>query len=282
MIKTRHTALPTSDVALDNIRMTSPILAQWRAFMAAQGLSSRTISERIRFIDSLGEPTTLTQTTLIEALGQPHLSNGARSTYLNHLRAFYRWATDQELLPTDLTVKLPKPRVPRGEPKPITDAQLRVLMTAPMRSRTRAMITLAAYQGLRIHEVVKVRGEDIDLNNGFLTVSGKGHVTVRLPLSDAVIQLAGTMPRTGYWFPRGDGHIKANSASDTVSKAMKRAGVRASAHALRHWYATALLSRGAHLRTVQELLRHSNLATTAIYTQVSEADRREAINLLAA
>ena len=68
------------------------------------------------------------------------------------------------------------------------------------------------------------------------------------------------------------------SVSDVVGRTMRRAGVNATPHALRHWYATTLLANGADLRTVQELLRHKSLATTQVYTKVSDERRRQAVD----
>lgn len=263
--------------------MTSPIIEEWCAWMTAQGLSERTINERAMLFTRLkGEPLNLTPADLIRELGRTELSNASKSTYINHMRAFFAWAIRMEYTTKDPTTKLPAPRVPRGTPKPVTDIEMRRLARAPMRRKTRAMVLLCAYQGFRIHEAVKVRGEDIDLERGTVFVNGKGGIRVDLPLSDVIRDLAATMPREGFWFPSGDSHVKANSASDTVGKAMRRAGVEGSAHSLRHWYGTQLLRRGANMRVVQELMRHSNLATTAIYTQVDPDQKRAAIASLAA
>lgn len=264
------------------VPMTSPIIEEWAAWMTAQGLSKRTINERTMLFTRLKGDLDLTVGDLIRELGRDGLSNATKATYTNHMRAFYAWANRMEYTDRDPSQKLPTPRVPRGTPKPISDSELRRLLRSRMWSSTRAMILLAAYQGLRIHEVVQVKGEDIDHEAGTLSIVGKGGVKAVLPLSDVIRELSASMPEDGYWFPSGDGHKKANSASATIGKVMKRAGVKGSAHSLRHWFATSLLSRGAHLRTVQELLRHSNLATTAVYTRVDDSTRREAISSLVA
>lgn len=273
---------PTRIGTTNVIPMTSPIIEEWCDWMTAQGLSSRTINERKMLFLRLGKDLDLRVGDMVKELGRPELSTASKATYTNHFRSFFQWAIRMEYVEKDPTDKLPTPRVPRGTPKPITDSELRRLLRANMWKSSRAMILLAAYQGLRIHEVVKVRAEDIDHEAGTLTVVGKGGVESVLPLSDVIRDLAVTMPESGYWFPSGDGHKRANSASATIGKIMKRAGVNGSAHSLRHWFATSLLSRGAHLRTVQELLRHSNLATTAIYTRVDDEARRAAIVSLAA
>lgn len=263
--------------------MLPPAITEWCAWMNAQGLSQRTINERaMLFVRLKGDPLTLTVGDLIKEIGRPDLSNASKATYTNHMRAFYSWANRMEYTDRDPTTKLPTQRIPRGTPKPITDTELHRLARTPMRRKTRAMILLCAYQGFRIHEAVKVRGEDIDFTRSQITVNGKGGVEAALPLSDVIRDLAATMPAGGFWFPSGDSHVKANSGSDTVGKAMRRAGVEGSAHSLRHWYATQLLRRGANMRVVQELMRHANPATTAIYTRVDESEMRAAIASLAA
>ena len=65
------------------------------------------------------------------------------------------------------------------------------------------MVLLAALQGLRAHEVAKLKGEDLDLEAGTMVVKGKGDVTAMLPLHPLVIGHAAVMPRSGFWFPRG-------------------------------------------------------------------------------
>lgn len=260
----------------------SPVVAEWLEWMNAQGLSVRTITERSTFVARLGDPLSATREELLAELGRPEISNSTRRTYRNHLKAFYAWAVNMGYVDENPVEKLPNPRIPRSRPHPITPEDLQVLVQTPMRRRTRAMILLAVYQGLRVHEIVKLRGEDIDHRVSTLTVAGKGGVIARLPLSDVIRELAGTMPQTGYWFPSANGHVRANSASDTIGKAMRRAGVQASAHSLRHYYGTQLLRRGTNLRVVQELMRHANLATTAIYTEVDESQMRAAIDMLAA
>ena len=74
----------------------------------------------------------------------------------------------------DPTMRVPRPRVPPARPRPITRNQLDTLLATPLRSPTRTKILLASYSGLRIHEIAKLRGQDIDLAGGTLTVTGKG------------------------------------------------------------------------------------------------------------
>jgi integrase/recombinase XerD len=131
------------------------------------------------------------------------------------------------------------------------------------------MVTLAAYEGLRVHEIAQVRAEDFA--GGELQVRGKGGVASSVPLHPSVVSVAIHMPQSGYWFPSDApaGHVSRVSVSLAIGRAMKRAGVKGTPHALRHHFGTQVLrASGGDLRTAQRALRHASPATTAIYTQV--------------
>jgi hypothetical protein len=132
------------------------------------------------------------------------------------------------------------------------------------------MIILGAYQGLRAAEIAKIRGEDLDLDDMMLRVLGKGGVDARLPIHPEVAAVAKTMPARGYWFPapRTPGPRAPGLVSTIISVAMRTAGVRGTAHSLRHWYGTTLVHTGTDLRTTQTLMRHATLATTERYIAV--------------
>lgn len=170
--------------------------------------------------------------------------------------------------------------------QPITDEQLRNLLSVRMNHRTRVMILLAAYAGLRVHEIAKVRGEDVDPMARMIRVVGKGNVTADLPLHQVLVDAARTMPRKGWWFPgnsrRPGQPIRSRGVADIIGQAMDRAGIPGgTAHRLRHTYGSKLVSGGfADLVTAQNLLRHANLNTTQIYVKVADVKRVDAINQL--
>lgn len=115
--------------------------------------------------------------------------------------------------------KVGKPRRPRSEPRPVSDENMRRLLRTPMRRRTRAMILLASLQGLRTHEIAKVKAEHLDLIARTMVVAGKGGVTATLPLHHLVIEQAYRMPRRGFWFPGEDaGHQRRESVSCTIKE----------------------------------------------------------------
>lgn len=161
--------------------------------------------------------------------------------------------------------------------------QLDTLLATPLRQDTRTKILLAAYAGLRIHEIAKIRGEDIDTTGGTLTVTGKGGRTDLLPAHPIILTQAANYPRKGYWFPspnRPGQHVAAKTVGTVIARALRRAGIDATAHQLRHFFATSLLEAGVDSRIVQTLMRHASLATTGRYLGVTLTQQRAALNSL--
>ena len=259
----------------------------WVLTMRARGLAPRTVTERERTLRvaarRAGEPP-LTFTTEGAAVFLASIDTQAtRRVYYVTIKNWTTWLVQTGRRRDDPLLMLPAPKVPRYEPHPVTTHQLEVLLRSRMHRRTRAMILLAAYEGLRVHEVAKVRGDDVDLDARTLRVVGKGGVTATLPLHQLVVDVAAGFPERGWWFPAytaAGAHISGRSITATISAAMRRSGIRSSAHSLRHWYGTELVRSGADLRTTQTLLRHSSLATTAVYTAVADETRAIAVAAL--
>lgn len=266
------------------------ILGKWRTWQESQGLAERTIKDRADVITHLSTYANaplleITPEHIIGYCARPELSDSSRSSYHASIRAFYKWAVRVELIDTDPTLETPRPRRPKGLPRPVQTAHVSVLLAAANRKRTRAYITLATYAGLRVHEIAKFRGEDLDRIAGIITVTGKGGKTAMLPAHDAIIELAKEFPVRGYWFPayasQTDAqHIGSKQVSRAIKLTMQRAGFTGKAHQLRHYYATELLDNGVDVRIVKDLMRHESLATTEIYTRVSMKRMREGIAAL--
>lgn len=210
------------------------------------------------------------------------VSRSSRATYHASIRAFHIWLMRAGHRADDPTLATPVPKRPKGTPHPVADAQLSKLLHTVNRRRTRMMILLAAFAGLRVHEIAKIRGEDVDIEMGALYVYGKGGKTAVIPLHETVAELALTFPREGYWFPSysSGGPISSRAVSKAIHDTMARAGIKGKPHHLRHWYGTSLARNGVDLRTVQELMRHESLATTQIYVEVSDQQRRRGIDTL--
>lgn len=269
---------------------TDPLIQEWMLWQLAARLSDVTVSERIRVIIEFADgiqtaPAHAQPMDIVRWLSRhTEWSAATAATYHSYLRAWFKWLCIMDYRPDNPMVKLHAPRYPERFARPVTDDDLVALLTTNMHHRTRIMILLAALAGLRVSEISRVRGEDIDLSAPKMYVLGKGQTRKWLPLHPLLVDAALTMPRRGWWFPansrrQGD-HVHSKSVSDIIGNAMRRAGARGTPHALRHWIGTTLLDDGADLRTVQELLRHASVATTQIYTKVPDARRHDAINRL--
>jgi site-specific recombinase XerD len=169
-------------------------------------------------------------------------------------------------------------------PAPVSTADIQRLLDTCDRStgiglRDFAMMTLVARLGLRSIEVARMELADVDWRAGELVVRGKGRRQDRLPLpvevGEALVAYlsAGRNPQgarnlflTGR-APRGP--IRADLVGDVVERACRRAGLpKVGPHRLRHALAGELLRRGAGLVAISQVLRHQDLATTALYAKV--------------
>lgn len=252
--------------------------------------AKRTITTRTSILRGFA---TRQDTALIDAsvfhlrrdIGRDGIAPSTRATTRATFLAFYGFVQTEGLRQDNPALRLPVVKVPPHRPRPYTQEQIDRLLSSGAYRRTRAMILLAAYQGLRASEIASVHSDDLDMHAGTLKVVGKGGRTDYLPLHPVVRDLAPTM-RQGWWFPARsgrEGHIRGQSVSDLLADARERAGIvdkSLTGHSLRHAFGTELVRRGANIRAVQELMRHSSLQTTQRYTQVLDEDRRTALAVL--
>ena len=267
------------DVPLPLPETLSDTLDAWRLRGLAAGHSERTINARhgtIRRLAHEHDPLTVADDDLMGWMAALELSRSSKATYRSHLRAWFGWLVESGRRDDDPSARLPTPKAPRGLPRPVSPADVTAILEAcadGRARRTHAYVLLGAFAGLRVHEIAKIRGEDI--RGDEIAVTGKGGVTATVPLVPVLARLADTMPRSGYWFPSDapSGHVHRCSVSSAVSRAMRRAGVTGTPHALRHFYCTQVLrATGGDLRKTQRLARHASPATTAVYTQVLDSE----------
>lgn len=268
----------------------SDLLDAFADYQRAGNKAIRTIKTRASILRSFAarQATTLIEATVFHLrrdIGREGIAASTRASIRAVFIAFYSFLHAEGLRADNPALRLPVVKVPPHRPRPYTQEQIDQLLSTGAYRRTRAMILLAAYQGLRASEIAAVHSNDIDLDAGTLKVLGKGGRTDYLPLHPVLCELAPTMG-PGWWFPArrgGDGHIRGQSVSDLLTDARERAGIldkSLTGHSLRHSFGTELVRRGANIRAVQELMRHSSLQTTQRYTQVLDEDRREALAVL--
>lgn len=210
------------------------------------------------------------------------------------IRGFYRYlvlAGHRQDNPAD---DLQAPRAWRTLPKFLSMEEVDRLLqspdtTEPRGVRDRALIELLYATGLRVSEMVDLRQQDVNLESGYLTCTGKGRKQRLVPVGDeaaAWLTRYVTEARPVLLKRRASARLFVNARGGAgltrvgfwkiVREYGKRAGVRGSLspHVLRHSFATHLLERGADLRAIQMMLGHSDLSTTQIYTHVLEARLR--------
>lgn len=266
-------------------------LDEWVLWMHGKRNAMNVIGERVRVLTQFAtemnvQPISAKPIDIVRwlAMHQFDWADGTACTYVGYLRAWFKWLqiTDRRL--DDPMLKVGTPKSPDREPRPVSDAGVMRLLTTPMHHRTRVMILLMLLAGLRCAEVAQVRGQDVDPTVPSIWVDGKNRKSRTVPLHVLLIDAAATMPTHGIWFPanstRPGEHVLPKSVSHIVSLTMRRADVAGTPHKLRHWYGTTLLDDGADIRTVQELLRHSSLSTTQIYTKIPDRKKHEAIGKL--
>ena len=244
----------------ENLRVVSDddapnlLVEAWEASMQGQGLSQRTITERIRVINQITaatgtDPAALTPQTISTWLATLP-SAATKNAYFTVLRAWSKWLVQSERRADDPTTRVPSPRTPAGHPRPVTDTQLDAVLALPLRQDTRTKIILGAWAGMRVHEIAKIKGEDISPVAGTITITGKGGRTDTLPAHQLILQQASYYPRRGLWFPSPrdpSAPIRAKTVSTVISQAFDRADAPATAHQLRHFFATSLLRAGTDM-----------------------------------
>ncbi len=208
------------------------------------------------------------------------------------LKIFFRWLHARKRIPRDPAEVLPLPRAERYLPETMNELQVDHLLegvsvTAPRGLRDRALLELLYASGLRVSELVNARLENLDMDST-ASFASRARATRRASVpvgqnrrADAIRDL----PRQGASgdgrqthgqrdFPlraRDQAHHRPNLAG-SVKACAKNAGldINVYPHLLRHSFATHLLSNGADLRIIQELLGHSDISTTQIYTHVDQ------------
>jgi integrase/recombinase XerC len=214
---------------------------------------------------------------------------------VSELRSFCRYLVGEGILASNPISAISSPKIPKRLPEYLDLHEVDALLSAPDTAtsqglRDRAILEVLYAAGLRVSELVALDVDDVEWGGAELRVLGKGNKE-RLALLGKPAQqtledylregrpelLREKRPTRAIFVNRVGGRLSERSVRMLLDKYAKVAGLdkRVYPHMLRHTFATHLLDGGADLRVVQELLGHANLATTQIYTHVSQARVRE-------
>ena len=210
------------------------------------------------------------------------------SRNLAAIRSFYGFLTQENLVSKDPSTELDSPKIPKRLPNILTVSQISLLLEQPEVNssgglRDKAMLELLYATGIRVSELVDLNLSDVNLEMGFLRCLGKGSKERIVPMGQSAIDCIHT------YLQNGRGKLVRSSQESAVflnihgrrltrqgfwkilKKYVRQAGFTGdiTPHTLRHSFATHLLENGADLRAVQEMLGHSDISTTQIYTQVT-------------
>ncbi|MCC5788257.1 MAG: site-specific tyrosine recombinase XerD [Opitutales bacterium] len=279
-----------------------PEVEDFLAFMELEkGLSAHTIEGYAR---DLGQAATFLRSQKVgswKAVDSPHLTDwiyqlheqgyaaSSLARKLTALRSFATYLVKEELLPKNVTTLLASPKVVRPLPGTLTVEEVDALLNAPDEKtphglRGRAFLELFYSSGLRVSELANLTLQQIDLESGYLRVYGKGSKERAVPIGrQAIAALNRYLDHGRPAFVRSttDSAIFLSNRGQAMSRKTvwvlirqyaRLAGIEkpVKPHLLRHSFATHLLRGGADLRAIQELLGHSDITTTQIYTSVDD------------
>lgn len=227
-------------------------------------------------------------------LSQGGLRPSSLARKVASLRAFYRMLCEHGLVASNPAELLTLPKRPRSLPHVLAPAELARMLdaipaTTPLDLRDRAMLELAYASGLRAEELVTLTLDSVDFDGEQVRIEGKGSKTRLVPVGEpALAAMARYLERArpalahdaqrALLLSKSGRPLSTSDVRRRLRIASTRAGLGGAVHphALRHSFATHLLNGGADLRAIQELLGHSSISTTQVYTQVESARLRRA------
>lgn len=206
-----------------------------------------------------------------------HLSLASRNRKAATLKSFFSWAFDESLTERDLSLQITCPKVPKKLPHFLSvDEALAVFKSfdsdKEVSLKEKVLFLLLYGGGLRVSEACNLKWSEVFMSQKILRVTGKGSKERVIALPTLTVQVLLTWKKESGFneFVFGEEPLNPRTAYDMVKLSGQRAGLLKPLHphALRHSFATHLLSSGANLRTLQELLGHESLQATEKYTHL--------------
>jgi site-specific recombinase XerC len=229
------------------------------------------------------------------------------TTWTMHLKlnAYFNWLIKKEYILKNPLDNIPKPKIVKQPPKALNEAEIQGVLRAVagikhkykfIDIRDKAIVATLLMSGLRKSELLDLKYQDVDLNNGFITVEhGKGDKRREIPIEQSILQpvleeyrsYRDSLGRAKTWFFTGSwsgsnefNRLSSSNIEKLFSRLSKVCGRRIHPHKLRHSFATLLLDKTGDVYTLKELMGHSDIATTCIYLSSTRRKKIEAISHL--
>lgn len=246
----------------------------------------------------LSEPTLLNARHLdirgfLAYLRREEVSKRSAARKLSTLRSFYNYLMLQGLVEENVAKAVRSPKMSKKLPLFLYPKEIEALLEAPkddvLGIRDRAIIELLYATGIRVSELVSIKTEDVNFGSNYIIVFGKGskervvffgkkaEESLERYLKESRPFLLRDISEEYLFLNKNGTSISDRSIRRMIDKYVKQTALNSniSPHTLRHTFATHMLNNGADLKTVQELLGHSSLSTTQIYTHVTKEKLKE-------
>ncbi|MBQ6516766.1 tyrosine recombinase [bacterium] len=199
------------------------------------------------------------------------------------LKGFFKWACSNELCTVNPTITLEQPKLPKHLPKVLTLNEIETILKSNLSLEEHLIVELLYSCGLRVSELVNLTVGNINLSSKYIICKGKGDKERMIPIGEIAKKVITKYLEerkmlidkfglnTNRLLIKENGNfVTRQDIYKLIHKKGMEIGKNISPHTLRHSFATHLLENGADLRIVQELLGHSDVSTTQLYTHVSK------------
>ena len=225
--------------------------------------------------------------------------NTSETTTIAHnltvIKNFHTYLYKQKLVRNNASEYIERPKLRKSLPKTLSIEDIDKLLDIDLNTifdyRNKAMLELMYGAGLRVSEIVNLTVNDIDLTNCLIRIMGKGNKEREIPLGEYSIyylnlylskrkEMLKNSPCNKLFLNNHGKGMTRQGFFKNLKQILKAKGLNpeVSPHTLRHSFATHLINRGADLRSIQEMLGHSDISTTKIYTRVSDDKVKEDYN----
>ena len=226
--------------------------------------------------------------TFIRSLKERQLAPTSIIRKVASLRGFFKWIFSMNIIDKNPASTLEQPKVPKRLPKVISLKEIETILKEDLNEQQTLIIELLYSCGLRVSELVNLKQGDIDINSKYVRCFGKGSKERIIPIgAKAIDALKKYIPirelivkkynlNTKKLLINESGRLlNRQDVYNLIHNYGKKIHKNISPHTLRHSFATHLLENGADLRVVQELLGHSDVSTTQLYTHITKKRLKE-------